>query len=63
MPRLHDFTARGIDGAERALRDLDGRVALVVNVASKCGLTLARYAPPTEPHAPDLVAALERTLG
>jgi glutathione peroxidase len=39
MPTLHDFTARTIDGEERSLADLDGRVALVVNVASKCGLT------------------------
>jgi glutathione peroxidase len=39
MPRLQDFSARGIDGEERALRDFDGQVALVVNVASKCGLT------------------------
>jgi glutathione peroxidase len=39
MPRLQDYSARGIDGEERALRDFDGQVALVVNVASKCGLT------------------------
>ena len=39
MPKLQDFSARGIDGEERALRDFDGKVALVVNVASKCGLT------------------------
>ena len=39
MPTLHDFTARTIDGDERSLADFDGRVALVVNVASKCGLT------------------------
>lgn len=39
MPTLHDFSARTIDGEERSLRDLHGKVALVVNVASKCGLT------------------------
>jgi glutathione peroxidase len=39
MATLHDFSARGIDGEERALRDYAGKVALVVNVASKCGLT------------------------
>jgi glutathione peroxidase len=39
MATLHDFSARTIDGDERALGDLDGKVALVVNVASKCGLT------------------------
>lgn len=39
MPTLHDFSARTIDGEERALGDFAGKVALVVNVASKCGLT------------------------
>lgn len=39
MPTLHEFSARTIDGEERPLRDLHGKVALVVNVASKCGLT------------------------
>jgi glutathione peroxidase len=36
---FHDFQARGIDGQERSLRDFSGRVCLVVNVASQCGLT------------------------
>lgn len=39
MSSLYDFSARTIDGEERALRDFTGRVALIVNVASKCGLT------------------------
>jgi glutathione peroxidase len=39
MSNLHDFQARGIDGRERSLRDFDGQVALIVNIASKCGLT------------------------
>jgi glutathione peroxidase len=39
MPRLHDFEARTIFGEPRSLRDFAGKVALVVNVASKCGLT------------------------
>lgn len=39
MPRLHDFSARTIDGEERTLGCFDGKVALIVNVASKCGLT------------------------
>lgn len=39
MPTLHDFSATTIDGDERSLRDYAGKVALVVNVASQCGLT------------------------
>jgi glutathione peroxidase len=39
MPTLHDFTAKTIDGKDQSLRDYAGKVALVVNVASQCGLT------------------------
>jgi len=39
MPTLHDFSATTIDGTEQSLRDYAGKVALVVNVASQCGLT------------------------
>ena len=39
MPTLHDFQARTIDGKERSLGEYAGQVALVVNVASKCGFT------------------------
>jgi len=39
MTSLHDFSATSIDGEERSLRDYAGKVALVVNVASQCGLT------------------------
>ena len=36
---LYDFSVQTIDGQERSLRDYAGKVVLVVNVASQCGLT------------------------
>jgi len=39
MTSFHDLRAKGIDGKDRSLRDYSGQVCLVVNVASKCGLT------------------------
>ena len=39
MPTLHDFSAKTIDGKSQSLKDYAGKVALVVNVASQCGLT------------------------
>jgi glutathione peroxidase len=39
MPNLHDFTLRTIDGDEKQLSDYEGKAVLLVNVASKCGLT------------------------
>ena len=40
MPKtLHDFSAKTIDGKTRSLADYRGKVVLVVNVASECGLT------------------------
>jgi glutathione peroxidase len=36
---LFDFTMTTIDGQERPLREYEGKVVMVVNVASKCGLT------------------------
>jgi len=39
MPTLHDFEMKTIDGETRSLRDYEGKACLVVNVASKCGLT------------------------
>ncbi len=39
MASFYDFSTKTIDGTPRSLRDYTGKVALVVNVASQCGLT------------------------
>jgi glutathione peroxidase len=39
MTTLSDFTATTLTGQERHLSDYAGQVVLVVNTASKCGLT------------------------
>jgi glutathione peroxidase len=39
MTTTYDFTATAADGAVVPLRDYAGKVLLIVNVASKCGLT------------------------
>lgn len=39
MTTLHDYRAASIDGTECPLSDFAGKALLVVNVASKCGLT------------------------
>ncbi|MBX3250295.1 MAG: glutathione peroxidase [Myxococcales bacterium] len=39
MTTLHDFTLRTLDGEERGLDAYAGKVVLIVNVASECGLT------------------------
>jgi glutathione peroxidase len=39
MAGIYDFTMKTIDGKEQPLADYRGKALLVVNVASKCGLT------------------------
>lgn len=39
MPSVYDFTVQTITGEPRALEQYRGRALLIVNVASKCGLT------------------------
>ena len=39
MAELRDFVMQDIDGASRPLVAFEGKVVLVVNVASRCGLT------------------------
>jgi glutathione peroxidase len=39
MTKLQDFQIAGIDGGDDPIPGLDGKVVLLVNVASQCGLT------------------------
>jgi glutathione peroxidase len=39
MPTAHDFDFTSIDGAPLPMQGFDGKAVLVVNTASRCGLT------------------------
>ena len=39
MTTVHDLSARTLEGVERSLGEHRGKVLLIVNVASRCGLT------------------------
>jgi glutathione peroxidase len=39
MANVHDFSAKAIDGRDVKLEEYHGHPLLIVNVASKCGLT------------------------
>lgn len=39
MSTFHDFQIKTIQGTDQSLKDFKGKVVLVVNVASECGLT------------------------
>lgn len=39
MGSVYDFTVRASDGKDKRLSDYKGKVLLIVNVASQCGLT------------------------
>ena len=39
MTTLFDFSEKTLDGKDQSLADFKGKAVLVVNVASKCGLT------------------------
>ncbi|KAK9100135.1 hypothetical protein Scep_023565 [Stephania cephalantha] len=40
---IHDFTVKDIDGKDVSLSKFKGKVMLIVNVASRCGLTSSNY--------------------
>lgn len=40
---VHDFTVKDIDGKDVALSKFKGKALLIVNFASKCGLTSSNY--------------------
>lgn len=47
---IYDFTAKDIDGKDVPLEKYRGHVAIIVNVASECGLTASNYKELVELH-------------
>ncbi|KAJ8668326.1 hypothetical protein QAD02_009989 [Eretmocerus hayati] len=47
---VYDFTAKNIKGEDTPLENYKGHVLLIVNVASKCGLTATNYKELNELH-------------
>lgn len=39
MASVYDFTVKKTNGSEQSLKDFEGKPLLIVNTASKCGLT------------------------
>ncbi|CAM6097417.1 unnamed protein product [Calypogeia fissa] len=56
---VHDFTVKDINGEEVDLSKYKGKVLLIVNVASACGLTKANYTELTEIYSELKEAGLE----
>ena len=67
---IFDVEIGALQGGSAQLDRLSGHSVLVVNVASRCGLTpevadgvvLGRFEPQTDPQDPELVRMVEKSL-